>query len=69
MQMNRVTSSAIHSIGYDADAMAMYIRFTHDDDIYTFCRVPFAVYQSLMSARSKGAHYNAHIKDKYDCRH
>lgn len=62
-----VRSSAISAVGYDKDFQRMCIKFKDGQHPYTFCRVPENVYQSLMSASSKGGYFDNHIKDKYDC--
>ncbi len=66
MQMVRVNSSAIEAVGYDLDTRRMKIQFT-SGNTYDFCGVPEHIYSGLMSAFSKGAYYNDHIKDRYQC--
>ena len=66
MQMVQVTSSAIIAIGYDHQTSRMKIQFQQGHN-YDFCRVPADVYSAFMRAYSKGAYYNDHIKDKYEC--
>ncbi len=66
MQMIPVRSSAISAIGYDESAMRMQIRFTQGHT-YTFCRVPQQIFDGLLTAGSKGAYYDRHIRDRYHC--
>ena len=66
MEMIRVSSSAISSIGYDAATMRMKIIFAQGHT-YDFCMVPASVFNGLLNARSKGSHYNDHIRDLYQC--
>lgn len=66
MEMIPVWSSAISAIGYDPSTMHMRIRFSQGDT-YDYCGVPAHVFQGLLNARSKGAYYNDHIRDRYQC--
>ena len=56
----------MEAVGYDPATRRMRIRFAQGND-YDFCGVPPHIYQNLMSALSKGAYYNDHIKDRYQC--
>lgn len=66
MDMIRVNSSAISAIGYSAADLHLKIKFVQGHT-YDFCRVPQSVFDGLLSAKSKGAYYNDHIKDRYKC--
>jgi hypothetical protein len=66
MDMIRVSSSAISSIGYDPTTMRMKIHFMQGHT-YDFCHVPAHVFNGLLNAVSKGAYYNDHIRDRYPC--
>ncbi|WP_428840412.1 KTSC domain-containing protein [Desulfobacter hydrogenophilus] len=44
----------------------MKIRF-NQGATYDYCRVPQNVFESFLSALSKGRFYDSHIKDKYRC--
>lgn len=66
MEMIRVNSTAIIAIGYDQVTQRMKIAF-HQGRTYDFCRVPAHVFKGLLESNSKGAYYNNHIKDRYDC--
>jgi len=61
-----VGSSAIEAIGYDRATGRMRIRFKGGNE-YDFCGVPEALHQGFLSAASKGAYYNDHIRDRYQC--
>lgn len=67
--MNRtpVRSSTICSVGYDLGARMLKVEF-HNGGIYQYSGVPENVYQGLMRAASKGAHFHDHIKDRYPYR-
>ncbi len=60
--MTPVNSSAIAAIGYDGSTLT--VEF-HSGRVYDHPRVPYAVYDGLMRASSKGAFYNRHIRGKY----
>ena len=66
MEMIRVVSSAIQAVGYDPETRRMKITFAQGYT-YDFCGVPQHVYEGLLGAGSKGAFYNDHIKDRYQC--
>lgn len=66
MEMIPVRSSAIRAVGYDQATRRMRITFEQGDG-YDFCGVPLHIYEGLMSASSKGAYYNDHIRDRYQC--
>ena len=66
MEMIQVRSSAIRAVGYDQSTHRMRITFEQGDS-YDFCGVPVHVYNGLMRASSKGAYYNDHIRDRYQC--
>lgn len=66
MDMIRVTSSAILSIGYDLNSQRMKITFV-EGHTYDFCRVPEYIFTGLLRAGSKGRYNNDHIKDRYQC--
>lgn len=66
MDMIRVSSSAIRSIGYDPGTMRMRIQFT-EGHTYDFCGVPAQVFQGFFAVSSKGRYYNDHIRDRYQC--
>jgi len=66
MEMIKVRSEAIHSIGYDEDSMKMKIKFKHSRT-YTFCKVPNELFERFLSSRSKGTFYQNKIKGRYNC--
>lgn len=61
--MNRtpVRSSNIASVGYENGTLE--IAFV-DGGVYQYFNVPEHVYQSLMSAASKGRYFHDHIKQE-----
>ncbi|WP_337063536.1 KTSC domain-containing protein [Raoultella ornithinolytica] len=61
--MNRqpVSSSNLHSVGYDHATSTLEIAF-HSGGIYQYSRVPSIVYTALMNASSKGQYFDALIK-------
>ena len=62
VQMISVSSSVIRAVGY-ADG-TLTVEF-HSGRTYDHPHVPEYVYRGLMSASSKGANYNRHIRGKY----
>jgi len=68
MYRQRVSSSNVLSIGYDASSSTLEVEF-NSGSIYQYSGVPEAVYTALMCASSKGSYLNNHIKDRYHCQH
>jgi hypothetical protein len=66
MDLIRVNSSAILSVGYDVNSRRMKIQFQQGHS-YDFCNVPQNIYDGLMRAASKGVYYNDNIKDRFQC--
>ncbi|WP_306309345.1 KTSC domain-containing protein [Xenorhabdus anantnagensis] len=67
--MNRVSvsSSNLHSVGYDQVTRTLEIAF-HNGGIYQYDGVPANVHQGLMSAPSKGKYFHQYIKNVYPYR-
>ena len=64
-----MTSTAIHSVGYDANSHILEIEFD-SHEVYQYLNVPQAVANGLMSAPSKGQYFNSYIKTGgYQFRH
>ncbi len=66
MEMIRVHSTAMSAVGYDEQTMRMKITF-QQGETYDFCGVPSHIFEGLLRAASKGAYYNDHIKDRFQC--
>ena len=64
MERQRVTSTNIRSIGYDATNGTLEVEF-NSGGLYQYFNVPETVYTALMRAASKGRYLNDHIKDRY----
>lgn len=64
MERVSVDSSNIASIGFDEDSSTLEIEF-HSGAVYQYFDVPFAVYDGLMEAASKGQYLAQFIKGKY----
>lgn len=60
-----VDSSLIRSVTYGADA-TLTVRF-HRGAVYRYFTVPRTVLDQFLTATSKGAYYNRHIRDGYPC--
>ncbi len=59
-----VSSSALKSIGYDAQAMILEIE-REDGSVFQYLDVPSSTYEALMMADSKGKYFNSHVKPLY----
>ena len=67
MDREHVGSSSIESVGYDPVTQILEIQF-HNTGRYHYLAVPEEAHADLMLARSKGEHFNHHIKDRYPCK-
>lgn len=64
MQMVPVASSNLSAVGYDSNTSTLVTSF-RNGTTYKYLSVPFSVFERLMSAPSKGAFFNQHIKDRF----
>lgn len=67
MKRQRVASSTIQSVGYDADRQILQVE-TCSGNMFTFCQVPLTAWHFLMAAPSKGQFFNQNIKHHYPTR-
>jgi hypothetical protein len=58
-----VVSSLLASIAYSADA-TLELHFRRGA-LYRYFAVPHTVFQALVAARSKGAYFNRHIRNRF----
>lgn len=61
MERQKVESSNLASIGYDAKNEILEIEFNHGG-IYQYFDVPVNVYDELMNASSHGQYFDRNIK-------
>lgn len=61
MERKCVSSSNIHSIGYDVSSSILEVQFLNGS-IYQYFNVPQSLYLGLMSAASHGEYLDAYIK-------
>ena len=66
MRLSPVDSSSLASIGYDSTQQLLEVEFKHGA-VYRYEDVPPEVFTVFLKADSKGAFFNSHIKDSYDC--
>ena len=67
-----VTSSTIHSVGYDGAGQILEVRFWKGrkeervpGDVYRYFDVPEKEHENLMKAESVGKYFHAHIRNNY----
>jgi hypothetical protein len=63
--MPAVDSTAIESVAYDVPTRRLVVTFT-GGKTYKYYDVPRAIYERFLQASSKGAFFNAHVRDRYD---
>jgi hypothetical protein len=64
MRRERVSSSSITSVGYDADIKTLEVEFV-SGRVYRYRGVEEEVHEAFLRASSKGKFFNEHIKDAY----
>lgn len=64
MVRHPVSSSNLSSVGYDERTEILEIAF-HSGSVYQYFNVPAVVYQSLMTAASKGSYHYYNIRNHY----
>jgi len=63
--MTPVSSTNLKAIGYDSEGGILRVEF-NNGHIYEYEDVPEQVFDSLMSARSKGGYLNSQIKERFN---
>ena len=63
MEMVRVSSSNLISVGYDEATKILIIKFHNGS--YKYLKVPKNIYLKLMDATSKGTYFHNHIKNQF----
>jgi len=64
MIRKNVSSSDIHSVGYNSELKVLEIKF-HSGGIYQYSDVPEMIYNALMTASSHGKYFHRNIKNQY----
>ena len=64
MEKQRVSSSTVISIGYDAPTQTLEIEFG-SGRVYQYYGVPAHMHAEIMQAPSKGRFFNTHIRNAY----
>jgi KTSC domain len=65
MRATAVASTTLAAVDYDPSAQMLWLEF-RSGAVYRYCDVPLAVYQSLLTAPSKGAYFNRHIRGRFE---
>ncbi len=65
MDRQPVDSSLIRSVGYDLTDSILEVELLEGGKVYRYFDVPYSVAEELMSAESKGAYFNEHVRDMY----
>jgi hypothetical protein len=65
MERQPVDSSLIRSVGYDPTDSILEVELLEAGRVYRYFDVPYSVAEELMSAESKGAYFNEHVRDMY----
>ncbi len=68
MERQPVSSTSIHSVGYEPKKQVLEIEF-QSGEVYDYFDVPREVYVDLMHADSHGQYFIQHIRDEYRYEH
>jgi len=60
-----VSSSNIHSVGYDVDTHTLAVAFVGSGE-YHYANVPPIRYNEMIEAVSPGKYFAAHVRGKYE---
>lgn len=64
MERQPIDSSSLRSVGHDSESQILEVEFLNGR-IYRYFNVAADAYVAILQAPSKGAFFNAHIKDRY----
>ena len=64
MNVTRVESSTLATVGYDHDHELLRLEFC-SGVVYQYFAVPAAVHEALLAAASKGSYFNRAIRNRY----
>lgn len=64
MERQKVSSSSLIGVGYDAARAVLQLEFTNGH-VYEYYFVPRGVYQALLESDSKGRFVNARIRSAF----
>lgn len=64
MERTPVSSTSLNSIGYEPETRILEVEFTKGS-VFRYHDVPVEEYDSLMASDSKGRHFIANIKTRY----
>jgi hypothetical protein len=59
-----VDSRSLSSVGYDAEQLVLEVEF-RNGGVYRYVGVPRAIYEGLLTAESKGAYFNAVVREGF----
>ncbi len=65
MDRQPVESRLIRSVGYDPTGSILEVELIENGRVYRYFDVPYSIAEELMSAGSKGAYFNEHVRDMY----
>lgn len=65
MNMNKVVSSNIRSIGYDAAEQRLAVQFSNGT-LYEYAKVPPETYKAMQEAKSIGSFFSFAIRGKFE---
>jgi hypothetical protein len=65
MKRHYVQSSALQSVGYDADRKILELEFRDNGGVWQYFKLPSSVYRRFINSESLGNYFVTRIKGKY----
>ncbi|QHS54050.1 KTSC domain-containing protein [Mucilaginibacter sp. 14171R-50] len=65
MRRQAVQSSALKSIGYDAEEHILELEFRENGDVWQYANVKPATYKRFLDSESRGNFFSTKIRGKY----
>ncbi|MFA6246862.1 MAG: KTSC domain-containing protein [Mucilaginibacter sp.] len=66
MRRRAINSSALQSIGYDAEKHILELEFKENGDVWQYFNFKPAAYKKFVNSQSLGTFFATRIKGKYD---
>lgn len=64
MEHKTVNSTNLASVGYDAESRKLRVKFK-GGTLWEYDDVPAETHHALLHSSSPGAHFHAHVRDKF----
>jgi KTSC domain len=65
MKRHHVQSSALQSVGYDADSKILELEFRDNGGVWQYFKLPLSIYKRFINSESLGNYFVTRIKGRY----